>query len=141
MELLGEHSVVVNAPPDVVWQALVDWQSWPEWDKGQESIKFKGPLNVGSSGKLKIRGGPKVTLRITDFEPGKEYTSEFHLLGSRFIFNHNIEPEGENTRVSFAVHLTGFLSVVAYGFFRSSLESNLPEWMTNFKRRTEALNR
>jgi uncharacterized protein YndB with AHSA1/START domain len=141
MQSLGEHSVVVNVPPDVVWQALVDWESWPEWDKGQESIRFKGPLNVGSSGKLKIRGGPKVDLRITDFEPGHDYTSEFRLLGSRFIFSHSIEAEGESTRVTFAVFTTGIFGALLHGLLRSQVETNLPDWMTNFKRRTEALNR
>ena len=147
MRLAGQHTVTINAPADVVWSHVIDWQHWPDWDKGMERVFFKGPINVGSTGKLKLRGGPTVNLKVTQFdpvlpgtagfEPEPQYTDEFSLFGSRFIFYHRVDPIDANTSTFYVTaHTTGLVALFN-PIIRPSFDAKLSEWLGNLKRKIE----
>ena len=132
--LVVSHSVLLEAAPERVWRKLVDWKDWPSWDTGQEKIEFDGPINAGSVGKLKLKGGPEVALKIVDFSPGKSYVSEFKLLGARFVFGHSIVSKAKNlTVLTVVVEMKGLSALLWAGLMCASLRKDVPQWMQNFK--------
>jgi uncharacterized protein YndB with AHSA1/START domain len=55
-----ETSTSIDAPPEAVWQVLVDAGRWPSWDSGVTSVDGR------------IAGGEKITVR-TEVSPGRAF--------------------------------------------------------------------
>jgi hypothetical protein len=134
-----EHTITISAPASTVWQEMTDWTTWSSWDKGQDSIQFSGPLALEAIGQLKLKDGPKVSLRVTSFDPGRAYVSEFNLLGTPFVFHHNIDKLSDDcSNVSFAIDATGWSAPILGSIAKSQVAKELPHWMENFQKLVEA---
>lgn len=135
---IGERTVIVKAPAQAAWDKLVDWSSMHEWDVFMEWIRFDGPLRNGSKGRLKMRGGAEVDIVVTAFEAQKRYTDEFRLLGSRFVFHHEItgRPDGD-TAVRIAVEAHGAFAGLIGPTMRAQMKEKMPVLMAKFKRQLE----
>jgi hypothetical protein len=128
------NSVVLSSSQDTTWAKMVDWKSWPTWDGGMESVNFEGPIHIGSSGKLKLKDGPVVTLMITDFKLHESYTSEFVLFGTRLIFGHILTPlDGGLTKMTVTAEAEGPTAFLIGNFVNSKIAKGVPQWMRNFQ--------
>src|ERR1700733_7765709 len=108
---------------------MIDWKSWPSWDKGQESVYFPGPLVAGSVGELKLKDGPKVALRITDFNAERSYTSVFRMLGTTFVFEHEVFFETDAlSNIRFAVSSIGWFAPFVGYFVNPKIVEGVPHW-------------
>jgi hypothetical protein len=87
---LAERSIMINGSLQAVWDKLLHWRSMPDWDILMKSIHFDDPIRVGSIGRLVLKNGQELKLRITQFDQLKDYTDEFSVLGTRFIFYHQL---------------------------------------------------
>jgi hypothetical protein len=132
---IAKHSVPLTAPLELIWEKMLDWRTWPAWDRGMDFAKFEGPLVPGSSGRLKLKGGPEVALAVTEMKPGQSYKSEFTLWATRFIFGHDLEPAGEKIIVmTFTVDAEGPIAVVVGNLLKPKIAKGLPTWMDGFKK-------
>ncbi|MBY0549399.1 MAG: hypothetical protein K2W95_19140 [Candidatus Obscuribacterales bacterium] len=139
---LSDDTVSFKGTRESAWNKLVDWQRMHEWDLFMESVQFDGALKLGSVGKLKMKNGPAVDLRVTAFEAGHSYSDEFELMWSRFIFHHDVTESTEglvSVRVQVEGH--GVLAWLAAGYLRQSFAANMPILMRNFKDQYEEENR
>ena len=50
------YETVTDLPPEQLFRAFTDVQSWPQWDDGIEAIILKGPANEGAEFALVPRG-------------------------------------------------------------------------------------
>ena len=133
--LLISQTITLKVAPEAVWRKLIDWKQWPTWDTGQEYIHFDGPIDEYSIGKLKLKGGPKVLLRVVKFLPGRTYITEFDFVGSTFVFDHFLEViDPEETNLTFTVATRGFLSLFWGVLLKGSIKKKVPQWMENFRR-------
>jgi len=57
-----------------VWEAWEDVNSWPQWDKELEKTSLTTSFTKGSKFRLKPKGGPNVTIEITEVTPLKTFT-------------------------------------------------------------------
>ena len=133
---LTSKAVLVNAAQTKVWQKLIDWQTWPTWDGGMETITFQSPVQLGAVGKLKMKGGPAVDLKVTEFSFEKSYTSEFDLWGSRFVFIHYLDPALDNpprVRVTVEVEAYGFTAPLLGALVRYGLNKEMLGWLERFR--------
>ena len=48
--------IVIDAPPEVVWDTLTDLRSWPGWMPGVKSLRLDDPVAVGA--KFEWKAGP-----------------------------------------------------------------------------------
>jgi hypothetical protein len=133
MKKLAYHKVLINAPIEVVWQTLLDWPNWSQWDKGMQSVRFDGPITLGSKGKLKVKTGVSGTLEIIEFIPEVSYLSRVKLLGSMFEFDHHIEPAAHLTLVTFRISAEGFVADALILYLMAAIGEQLPQWMNNLK--------
>jgi hypothetical protein len=154
---LTSKSVLIKAPQKTVWQKLIDWHTWPTWDGGMETISFANDssdtssasnpsdaIRVGSVGKLKMKGGPAVDLRVTEFSFEKSYTSEFDLWGSRFVFIHFLETVTisglPQVRATVAVEADGITAPVLGQIVSYGLNKEMLGWLEKFRDLIEAKN-
>ncbi len=108
-----------------------------------ETISFGDQsFQVGAVGKLKLKGGPAVDLRVTEFTFEKSYTSEFDLWGSHFIFAHYLETVTisglPQVRASVNVEASGFSSPILGQLFTYGLNKEMLGWLENFRDLLEA---
>lgn len=137
MTKLAVHKVLVNAPIQTVWEKLVDWENWTKWDKGMKSIRFKGPLTLESRGKINLGPGMSATLIVTEWTPETFYKSEFKIFGSRFLFEHQLEPAATFTLVTFRIEAEGAFADFMHLYLAAKFGEALPQWMDNFKQLVE----
>lgn len=137
MQLISS-SISVKASADSAWAKLVDWQRMHTWDIFMDWVKFDGPLAMGSVGDLKMAGGPVVKLKVTEFDPPHSYTDEFTMLGSTFVFSHEVTETAEgDALVRITVEANGALAKLLAPLMRSDMEKKMPILMNNFKRQLE----
>ena len=65
-----EHTEATKAPPERLWQRYSDRASWPEWDHGIKSVTLDGPFAVGSTGKVKPKGGLATKYEVLEVTEG-----------------------------------------------------------------------
>ena len=136
---IGDRTIVVEGKLQAVWEKLVDWRTMHEWDVFMERVVFDGPLQMGSKGRLKMKGGPEVDLIVTSFNPPQSYTDEFTMMGSRFIFHHVLTETSENAvSVQIAVETDGFVAALLAPLMRTDFEKKMPILMSNFKQQFES---
>lgn len=131
---LSDDIISFKGTRESAWNKLVDWPQMHEWDLFMERVQFDGALRLGSVGKLKMKNGPQVDLRVTAFEQGHSYSDEFELMWSRFVFHHEVTESAEglvSVRVQVEGH--GVLAWLATGYLRKSFAANMPILMKNFK--------
>ncbi|MFI6443397.1 SRPBCC family protein [Kitasatospora sp. NPDC050543] len=68
--------VRIDAPPERIWAALVDVESWPRWTASMTHVRRleDGPLLLGSTARLKQPGLPAAVWRVTGFELGRSFS-------------------------------------------------------------------
>ncbi len=133
-----EHSVTFKGDVQRAWDKLVDFSRMHEWDIFVDSVHFDGPLKVGSAGNLKSRDGHNYVLTVTDFNPPKSYTDEISVMGSKFIFYHELSEKnpGEIT-MRFTITAKGFIAFIFQYPIKNAFEQKLPILMDSFKRQYE----
>jgi uncharacterized protein YndB with AHSA1/START domain len=57
---VASSEIDVQAPPEVVWDVLTDFERWPEWNPDVKSLSIEGPVAPGTQ--FRWNTGP---LRIT----------------------------------------------------------------------------
>ncbi|HEX8051388.1 MAG TPA: SRPBCC family protein [Thermoleophilaceae bacterium] len=102
-----EHTEYTSASPQRIWELWSDVSTWPLWDEGLERVTLDGPFAAGTKGRLKPAGGPAVGLELTDVRPGAGFSDVTRLPLARMRFEHSAVRDGERTRVTHRVTITG----------------------------------
>ena len=68
----------VAAPPEKVWDLLVDLRAWPKWGPTVERAELDEPglLALGSRGRVWTPFGLALPFTITEFDPGRSWRWE-----------------------------------------------------------------
>ncbi len=132
--IFADHSVTFRGERETAWKRLVDWKNMPEWDVFMESVSFPEPVGLGSVGTLNTKDGHTYPLKITSWNPPQDYKDEFPMMGSRFIFFHEVleKTPGEIT-VHIIIEGEGILAFVFQYAFRNAFKAKMPLLMDNFK--------
>lgn len=75
MELKTE--IVINAEPSKVWEILIDFEKYPNWNPFIKSLT--GDVKIGNQIKIELQG-MKFKPRVLTFEKDKEFSWLGHLL-------------------------------------------------------------
>jgi hypothetical protein len=104
-----EHSTVISAPPPVVWRLTTEVERWPSFmpTVRQVTLLDPEPLRVGSSARVKQPGQTPAVWTVTRLSPQSEFFWETRRLGLRMIGGHRLTPDGEGTRNTLSVEVTG----------------------------------
>ncbi len=106
-------STLVAAPPDQVWETLVDISRWPSWDDALEQVA--GDVEPGGRLTIRVRDQSRpFTLRVTTWEPGQQLvlTGGMPLGLFRGTRTYRLEPQERDTCLTVDERYTGPLAGV-----------------------------
>jgi hypothetical protein len=136
-----EHSVLINAPRNAVFELYADVMSWPAWDRETLHVHLPLGLRTGASGWLKPRAGPKAFIRVSEVVANRSFTVEGRLPLCRMIFGHQLEDTANGTRATHSVRFDGPLAFVFRRLIGSGIDASLPTTLTGLKAASEELGR
>lgn len=129
-----EHSVNFKGDIKTAWDKLVDWKHMPDWDIFIDEMHFDGPLKKGSVGRMKSRDGHHYALTVTEFNPMDNYSDEISVMGSKFVFYHELKESGPGEiTMRFTISATGLIASLFKYPINNAFEQKLPILMDNFK--------
>lgn len=134
------EEVTINVVPEKIFNLYEAVENWKSWDPDVTSSNISGAFVSGTSGKLKPTKGPEAKITITSVEKDKSFTVESKLPLCTMIFEHELLPVKNATRV---IHRVTFKGPVAFFFGRvigSQIRKGLPGTLRGLKRAAEAIN-
>ena len=111
MPVIFELALDVDAPPERVWEVLMDVERWHEWTPSIRSIarRTSGPLALGSAVRIRQPGLLPATWRVTELAAGERFTWSSWSPGARSTASHVLERRGAGARITHAVRIEGAL--------------------------------
>ena len=114
-----EHSTVISAPAPVIWRLTTDVERWPSFMPTVQAVTLlePGPLHVGSSARVKQPGQSAAVWTVSTISPETEFTWETRRMGLRMIGRHLLAPDGDGTRNTLSIEVTGRGAGIFAAFF------------------------
>lgn len=98
----------IACPAERVWTVLSDVERWPEWTASMTSVELDGPLEVGTTVKIRQPRLPATTWTVTEHVPGRSFAWRSTAPGSTVIGQHEVTPRGDGTsRLRLTLDQTG----------------------------------
>jgi carbon monoxide dehydrogenase subunit G len=116
-----EHAIAINAPPERVWEILVDVEGWPARIPTVDRVERldDGPLAVGARTRLAQPKLPEAVWTVTELTSGTAFTWTSTSPGVRITASHLIEPAPQGSRLTLAIDLAGWMAPVGWLMTRS----------------------
>ncbi|HEX8867379.1 MAG TPA: SRPBCC family protein [Lentzea sp.] len=111
-----QHTVVIAAPPERVWDLIVDVERWPERIPTVDSVERldDGPLALGSRTKLSQPRLSPAVWTVTELTEGSSYTWESKTSGVTVVASHDVEPHADGCRLTLALTVSGALAGIGW---------------------------
>ena len=133
------ESVIVAAPPDKVWDAVVDFEARPHWEPRVKEAQIigGGPLQEGSRIRLKV-DRDRFTSTVVELRP--EERLSLLVKGPGFRVNHiyELNAREDGTEVTMTGEYQGIIGKLAVRFMRGSVRRDLVDELAAIKRAAEA---
>jgi uncharacterized protein YndB with AHSA1/START domain len=129
------QEIAIDAPPERVWEALVDLPSWLTWNPHMREITSlsEGPLAVGSRARIVLRTGLSSKWEVTELTPGRSFTWVSRVLGAPITFGHEVEGADGGSRAILWVDPSGPLGTLAFPVLRFVYSRNLSRALSELK--------
>jgi uncharacterized protein YndB with AHSA1/START domain len=134
------RSFHVDAAPATVWAVLTDVERWPEWTDSITRMYAEPGARLGPGTTVHVESpdGRKTEWTVTEFDPQRSLTWEMRPSAGVVVSSgHAIVPEGDGSRVTFAISTRGWAGRLLAPLVDRRLRPNLESEVTGFKRRAE----
>jgi uncharacterized protein YndB with AHSA1/START domain len=133
-------SIDIAAPPDRVWRIMSDVERWHEWTASIGSIRRldSGPLQPGARAYVRQPKLPPAHWRVTDVQPGREFTWISRSPGVLVTARHLVEPAAAGSRATLSIHYGGALGWLIAKLVRGITDRYIAMEADGLKRRSEA---
>ena len=133
-------SVLIAAPPGIVWDVMSDAERWHEWTPSVRSIRLldSPPLRVGSRALIRQPKFPPAVWTVTSLDPGRGFTWKSGAPGVWVYARHSVEPVPEGTRATLTLHYEGGLARLIGRLTQGITNRYLNYEAEGLKRRSEA---
>jgi len=110
-----ERSIAIKVPPERVWEAFVNLGDWPVWNHHMREVRLLTdvPLSMDSRARIVLKTRLSSTWEVTEFSPGRSFTWDASLFGSRLSFAHIVEPVNGGSRVVLRIEAAGLTALAA----------------------------
>jgi carbon monoxide dehydrogenase subunit G len=135
-----QHAIAISAPPERVWEILVDVERWPGRIPTVDRIERldDGPLAVGARTRLAQPKLPEAIWTVTELTAGTAFTWTSASTGVRITASHRVEPTPEGSRLTLAIDLAGWLAPVGWLMTRSLTQQYVTTEAASIKAAAEA---
>jgi hypothetical protein len=104
------HTLETTTEPEAIWKRWQDVDGWPDWDEGLEWARLLGPLQVGSWGSLKRKGGASQRFMVVEVQEGRGFTCMGKRLLTYLRLVHQVEPSALGSRLTHRIEVKGLLA-------------------------------
>jgi hypothetical protein len=138
-----EHSIQIDAPPDVVWSVTTDVERWPEWTPTVTSVRRVGsePFGLGSVTRIKQPAQPEAEWVVSAFDEGRTFSWESRRPGLQFVGTHLVSEDGAGTTNLLRVEATGLIAILMWPVLRLATRRALAAENVGLKRKAEQVAR
>lgn len=119
---------------------MKDVERWPEWTESMKSVERldSGEFGVGSKARLKIRRSPNANVwTVMELTPNRSFTWETNSGGVKGSAIHVIEPDGNGSKVTLTVDLSGIVATLFGPMIAGPSRQNVEMEAEGLKRRSE----
>jgi carbon monoxide dehydrogenase subunit G len=135
-----QRTVTIAAPPERVWEVVIDVERWAERIPTVESVERldAGPLAVGSRTRLRQPRLPEAVWTVTELTEGSSYTWESRSPGVTVTAAHLVEPHPDGSRLTLDLTVSGPMSLVGWVMTRSLTKRYVETEAASIKKAAEA---
>ncbi|TWO70567.1 polyketide cyclase [Caenimonas sedimenti] len=130
-------SIHISASPEAVYEVYADVPGWPRWDPDTRAAGLDGSLQAGARGWLRPRKGLKVAMHVAEATPGRSFTVECPVLGSRMRFGHELVPAAGGVQVTHSASFHGWLAGWLDRTVGRDVRAGLPATLVSLKAHVE----
>jgi len=128
--------IVLAAPPEVVWDTITDFRSWPQWMPGVRSVEIGEPVRVGTRFKWKAGAGA-ITSEIVESERPARVAWKGRTFGIDAVHVWSIEADSQGSRVVTEESWAGPLPRALRGLMRKTVRKALDDGRAALKAEAE----
>lgn len=141
--MIVENERSIEAPLSIVWSVTENVSDWPSWTPTMESVvRFDdGPLDVGSTTRIKQPGLPEAVWKVTSLTRGVQFKWETRVRGIKMIASHELSPCGEDTKCVLRVEVRGILGVLFWPLISGPIRKAIDTENSCLKAQCEAVAR
>jgi uncharacterized protein YndB with AHSA1/START domain len=135
-----EITVDIDAPPERVWNVMIDVERWHEWTRSISSIhKLQtSPLDVGGRARVVQPKLRPAIWTVTQLVQGRNFTWQTRSPGVRVSGCHSVEPRNDGSRVTLSVRFDGVLGGLIGTILKKLNEEYLQLESRGLKQRAES---
>ncbi|HEY3871360.1 MAG TPA: SRPBCC family protein [Actinocrinis sp.] len=110
--LRTEVTVLIQASPERVWDAVSNVEDMPNWTSSMTSVRVDSPgvMGVGATARIKQPKLGTLRWRVTDWAPGRSFVWVARRGGVAAVAGHEIEPTEQGVRLTLSVEQSGLLA-------------------------------
>ena len=134
-----EHTIHIEASPELVWEVTRDVERWPEWTPTVTAVKRadRGPFGLGSVARIKQPLQPESDWTVTEYVEGRRFAWKSSRRGISMTGRHEISPDGAGTRNILSVEAEGALAALLWPVLRLAVSRALSDENRGLKARCE----
>lgn len=133
--------IEIHAPQTQVWDILMDFDKWAEWNPTVNQVS--GTATLGSRLSITMAGpkgknGQKYSAEITTFESPRSFRWRAKMMAGFLMTNDRtleLEPAGENTKLINTEHFSGLMVSLFWG----KLEGFVPDSLNSMNQALKTL--
>lgn len=119
---------VADVTAEQLWLAWTDMEKRLEWDYDTRWIMLNGPFEAGSTFDFKVKGGPEMTMVITEATKNRSFTDCCKFFGAKLYGSHDILPtENGELEVKTTIKMTGPLAFLWKKLVGNGVVASLPK--------------
>jgi uncharacterized protein YndB with AHSA1/START domain len=130
--LRARKQLVIDAPPEVVWNVHTDITAWSHWHRSISSASAPAHLTVGSEFTWKS-GGLTIASTIQTLEPNRRISWTGRSLGTRATHTWLLQPHDDGTLVTTEESMQGWLVRLVMLVSPAFLDRSLDAWLVDLK--------
>jgi hypothetical protein len=134
--VVGVSEGQVAAPPELVWDVLAGFETWPSWNPDVKSVEINAPIAEGTEFRWKAKAGT-IRSRIERLERPRLIGWTGRTLGIDAVHVWRLEPREGGTFVRSEESFSGLLPRLMRGRLQKTLDEALESGVRQLKAEAE----
>jgi uncharacterized protein YndB with AHSA1/START domain len=132
----ASDELLIDAPPEVVWDVLATFEDWPSWNPDVKSMSIDGPVAPGTQFRWKAGPGT-ITSTLQEVDPPRLIAWTGRTFGVKAFHVWRLEPRDGRTFVHTEESFDGLIARLFRGRMRKTLAEGLESGLRHLKAEAE----
>ena len=134
--VFSEGRIEIGASPEVVWDSLADFERWPTWSPGVDSVSLEGPVAEGTTFRWKA-GATRLVSVLRRVDRPRELGWSGKAMGIQAIHVWRFESRGGGSVASMEESFDGLLAKLLRARLQRQLDDTTAKGLQALKETAE----